>query len=106
MILVRNIFQVKFGKMKEAKEVWKISENELPNRPLRYVSGLERLPNGNTVFVNWQPGGRGVQLLPQITEVTKDKKIVWEYMNYAQLNSLSTVQIIDANVLKAGPALR
>ena len=23
MILVRNIFQVKFGKMKEAKEVWK-----------------------------------------------------------------------------------
>jgi outer membrane protein assembly factor BamB len=89
-----------------AKEVWKITENELPNRPLRYVSGLQRLPNGNTVFVNWQSGGRGVQLLPQITEVTKDKKIVWEYMNFAQLNTLSTVQIIDDNILKAGPALR
>ena len=91
---------------KEAKEVWKITENELPDRSLQYVSGLQRLPNGNTVFVNWQPGGRGVPRLPQITEVTRDKKIVWEYMNYAQLNQLSTVQIIDDNVLKAGPALR
>ncbi len=91
---------------KDAKEVWKITENELPERPLRSVAGLQRLSNGNTVFVNWQAGGRGVPRLPQITEVTKDKKIVWEYMNYAQLNMLSTVQIIDDNVLKAGPALR
>ena len=89
---------------KEANEVWKISENDLPNRSLRCVSGLQRLPNGNTVFVNGQPGGRGAS--PQITEVTRDKTIVWEYMNYAQLNSLSTVQIVDDNVLKAGPALR
>lgn len=91
---------------KDAKEVWKITENELPNRPLRNVSGLQRLLNGNTVFVNWQSGGRGVPPLPQITEVTRDKKIVWEYMNFAQLNALSTVQIIDPDVLKAGPALR
>jgi len=91
---------------KDAKEVWKIAENDLPDRPLRYVSGLQRLPNGNTVFVNWQSGGRGIQLLPQIVEVTKDKKIVWEYMNYAQLNSLSTVQVIDDELLKAGPSLR
>lgn len=87
---------------KDGKEVWKIAENDLPGRPLRYVSGLQRLPNGNTVFVNWQSSGR----MPQITEVNRDKQIVWEYSNYAQLTTLSTVQILDENVLKAGPALR
>ncbi|MGA2642655.1 MAG: hypothetical protein ABSG21_17335 [Spirochaetia bacterium] len=37
MILVRNIFQVKFGKMKEAKEAWKemlkLFPGQAPSRP-------------------------------------------------------------------------
>ena len=90
----------------DAKEVWKIAEHDLPDRPLSCVSGLQRLPNGNTVFVNWQAGGRDVPRVPQITEVTRDKRIVWEYTNFAQFNMLSTVQILDAAVLQAGPALR
>jgi len=88
---------------KDGKEVWKIAENDLPGRPLRCVSGIQRLPNGNTVFVNWQSGG---PRMPQITEVSRDKKIVWEYSNYIQLMALSTAQILDEDVLKAGPALR
>lgn len=88
---------------KDGKEVWKVAENDLPGRPLRYVSGLQRLPNGNTVVVNWQSGG---PRLPQIMEITRDKKIVWEYTNYIQLMALSTVQVVDESVLKAGPPLR
>jgi hypothetical protein len=91
---------------KDAKVVWKIGASDLPGRPLRYVSGVQRLPNGNTVFVNWEPQRRGVPSLPQITEVAPDKEIVWEYANFAQFNTLSTVQILDEEVLKAGPALR
>jgi len=88
---------------KDGKEVWKLAENDLPGRPLREVSGIQRLPNGNTVFVNWQSGG---PRLPQIMEVTRDKQVVWEYTNYIQLMALSTVHIIDEDILKAGPALR
>lgn len=88
---------------KDGKEVWKIGENDLPGRPLRCVSGIQRLPNGNTVIVNWQGGG---PRLPQIMEVNRSREIVWEYSNYIQLMALSTVHVIDENVLKAGPALR
>ncbi len=91
---------------KDGKEVWRIGENDLPDRPLRFVSGIQRLPNGNTVFVNWQSGGRGVPKYPQVTEVNRDKQVVWEFMNYAQFNALSTVQVVDEGVLKAGSALR
>lgn len=88
---------------KDGKEVWKLAENDLPGRPLRYAAGIQRLPNGNTVFVNWQAGG---PRLPQVMEVTRDKQVVWEYTNYVQLMALSTVQILDEEVLKSGPALR
>jgi outer membrane protein assembly factor BamB len=61
---------------KQKEIVWQLSENEIPGHPLRFVAGVCRLPNGNTMIVNW--GGHykeGVQ--PLAFEVTPDKKLVW-----------------------------
>ncbi|MFN0009158.1 MAG: aryl-sulfate sulfotransferase [Planctomycetota bacterium] len=38
-----------------------------------FISGAQRLPNGNTLICEGKPG--------RVFEVTKDGKIVWEYLN-------------------------
>ncbi|MDP6117652.1 MAG: hypothetical protein QGG53_37785 [Planctomycetota bacterium] len=82
------------------KVVWQIKENELPGNPLRFVAGLQRLPNGNTLVCNW--GGHGhVGKQPQIFEVTKDKKVVGELFDYKRFKTISGVCVLD---VKGDPA--
>ena len=33
--------------------VWQITKNELPGIELKFMTGMEILPNGNLVFTNW-----------------------------------------------------
>ena len=35
------------------KTVWAVEENDLPDNPLRFVAGMQRLPNGSTLVCNW-----------------------------------------------------
>ena len=76
------------------KIVWRIDENDLEGNPLRFVAGLHRLPNGNTVVCNW--GGHGhVGQQPQIFEVTPDKKVVWQVYDYKKFSTISNIQVLD-----------
>ncbi len=76
------------------KIVWQIDENDLPGNPLRFIAGFHRLPNGNTVVCNW--GGHGhVGEQPQLFEVTRDKKVVWQIFDYEKFSTISNVQILD-----------
>ena len=76
------------------KVVWKIEENDLPGNPLRFVAGIQRLPNGNTVVCNW--GGHGfLGKQPLIFEVTPDKKVVWQVEDHKQFKAISGVQVLD-----------
>lgn len=76
------------------KVVWQIGENDLPGQPLRFVAGLHRLPNGNTVVANW--GGHGkIGTQPHLFEVTRDKKVVWQVFDNKQFKTLSSVHILD-----------
>ena len=80
----------------DAKEnvVWQIGDNDLPGNPLRFVAGVQRLPNGNTVVCNW--GGHGhVGQQPQIFEVTRDKKVVWQVSDNQQFGTISNIQLLD-----------
>ena len=77
----------------QGKTVWEVGENDLPGNPLRFVAGMQRLPNGNTVVCNW--GGHGhVGQQPQIFEVTRDKKVVGEVFDFKQFGTLSGVFIL------------
>lgn len=76
------------------KVVWELNENDLPGNPLRLMAGCQRLPNGNTVFVNYLGHGHaGAQ--PHLLEVTRDKKVVWSFDDTNNFKALSQVQLLD-----------
>jgi len=78
---------------KDGKVVWEIKENDLPGNPLRFVAGMQRLANGNTVVCNW--GGHGhVRAQPQIFEVTRDKKIVGVLDDWKNFSTMSGVFVM------------
>ena len=76
--------------------VWQIGENDLPDNPLRFVAGVHRLANGDTVICNW--GGHGfVGKQPQVFEVTRDKKVVWQVFDNQQFGAISNIQVLDVD---------
>jgi hypothetical protein len=80
----------------DAKEqvVWELNENELPGRPLRLMGGMQRLPNGNTVFCNWLGHGHfGEQA--HVFELTQDKKVVWEFADHTNFKTINQIQLLD-----------
>ncbi len=89
----------------EGNVVWKVCRDDLPGRSLAFVAGLQRLPNGNTVFTNWH-GHEPNKEQPQVLEISPDKKVVWEYKDFTNLSYLSSIEILDKDVLQAGTPLR
>ena len=76
------------------KVVWEINENDLPNNPLRLAAGCQRLPNGNTIICNYLGHGF-IGKQAQFFEVTRDKKIVWEFHDDQQFKTVNQVQLLD-----------
>jgi len=78
---------------KAGKVVWEIKEKDLPGNPLRFVAGMQRLANGNTLVCNW--GGHGhIRGQPQIFEVTRDKKVVGVLDDWKQFKTITSVCVI------------
>jgi len=80
--------------------VWKIFNEDIPGAPLKFISGVHRLANGNTVFCNWLGHGQ-LGKAPHLFEVTPEKKVVWTYENPA-MQALGTVQVTDEGENLAG----
>ena len=77
------------------KVVWSVDENEIPGHPLRLISGLQRLPNGNTVVCNYLGHGHlGEQA--HVFELTPEKKIVWEVTDQKNFKVINQIQLLDA----------
>jgi hypothetical protein len=77
----------------QGREVWSVTEKELPGITLAWVTMVDRLPNGNTVIVNCHAGADN----PQIIEVTPEKKVVWTFKDYERFgNSLPVARVLDA----------
>ncbi len=76
------------------KVVWSLDENEVPGNPLRLMAGFQRLPNGNTIFCNYLGHGHlGKQ--PHFFEITRDKKVVWEFADHANFKTINQIQLLD-----------
>ena len=83
------------------KVVWELNENDLPGNTLRLMAGCQRLANGNTVFCVYLGHGHiGEQ--PQVIEVTRDKKVVWEQADHAHFKTINQIFLLD----EKGPAVR
>jgi outer membrane protein assembly factor BamB len=75
--------------------VWQITKNELPGIEMKFMTGMEILPNGNLVFTNWvghHPEGK----VTHAFEITRDKKLVWIYDDQSILKTMSSIQILDS----------
>jgi hypothetical protein len=57
--------------------VWQVSNDDFAEKPFQDPCGIQRLANGNTVIASY-----GAQKGIKIFEVTRDKKIVWTYLNH------------------------
>lgn len=76
--------------------VWSVSGDELPGVSLKFMSGLQRLPNGNTVMSNWLGHGN-LGKAPHLIEVTPEKKVVWTFADHRTMKTISSVQLIDVH---------
>jgi hypothetical protein len=79
---------------KDGKTVWEVTENELPGISLKFMTGLQRLPNGNTVISNWLGHGQFGKA-PHLIEVTRDKRVVWTFSDHQMMRTISSIQLLD-----------
>lgn len=74
--------------------VWELNENDVPGNPLRLMAGVQRLPNGNTIFCNYLGHGHlGEQ--PHCFELTREKKVVWSFADHAHFKTINQIQVLD-----------
>jgi hypothetical protein len=79
---------------RQNKVVWELKDGDIPGIPLRFIAGLHRLPNGNTVVCNW--GGHGYKgQQAQIFEVSRDKQLIGSVFDNDLFTMPSTIQILD-----------
>ena len=74
--------------------IWQLSKNELPGIELKFMTGMQCLPNGNLVLTNWL-GHNQFGKAPHAFEITRDKKVVWIYKDYTVLKTISSIQLLD-----------
>ena len=79
---------------KTGKTVWQVASDELPGISLKFMTGLQRLPNGNTVMTNWLGHGQFGKA-PHVIEVTPDKKVVWTFADHKTMKTISSIQLLD-----------
>ena len=77
---------------KAGKEVWRVTNDDLPGKPINDACGVQRLPNGNTVITSHHAGPGDVKL----TEVTRDKKVVWTHRD-PKAPGIHHFQVLDTN---------
>ena len=75
------------------KTVWEFSNKDVPDT-LKFMTGVQRLPNGNTVMTNWLGHGQFGKA-PHVLEVTPDKKIVWTFSDHKTMKTIASVQLLD-----------
>jgi hypothetical protein len=76
------------------KVVWQVQGDDLPGISLKFIAGVQRLPNGNTVIANWLGHGQFGKA-PHLIEIAPDRTVVWSYSDHENLRTVSSLQILD-----------
>ena len=73
--------------------VWEFGAKDAPELNLTWISSIQRLRNGNLLVGNFLRGqeGKGAHAF----EVTRDKKVVWQWSDHNLVKSLTTVRAIE-----------
>ena len=78
----------------DGKIVWSVTSDELPGISLKFMTGLQRLPNGNTIMSNWLGHGN-LGKAPHLIEVTPAKEVVWTFADHKTMKTISSVFLLD-----------
>lgn len=78
----------------DGKTVWEVKGDELAGISLKFIAGVQRLPNGNTVICNWLGHGQFGKA-PHLIEITSDKRVVWTFADHGTMKTVSSVQLLD-----------
>lgn len=76
--------------------VWQVQGNELAGVTLKFMAGLQRLPNGNTLMANWL-GHNQFGSTADLIEVTPDKRVVWTFSGGGDIRTISSALILDTS---------
>ena len=76
--------------------VWQLSKNDLQGIELKFMTGMQRLPDGNMVLTNWL-GHDQFGKAPHAFEVTREKKVVWVYRDDSFVKTMSSIQLLDVS---------
>jgi hypothetical protein len=80
--------------------VWSLTNKDLENQttpavnPLKFLTGFFLLPNGNIVLCSWVGHGFTGKA-PHLFEVTREKKIVWEYADHQNFKAIGSIFVLD-----------
>jgi hypothetical protein len=85
-----RVFEVDAG----GRTVWEVRGDELTGVSLKFIAGVQRLPNGNTVLCNWLGHGN-LGKAPHLVVVTRDKRVVWTFADHQTMKTVSSVQLLD-----------
>ena len=95
----------------KGKVVWSMTKKEIVEQLVpggkevdsgdALMTGIHALPNGNIVVANYFGHGKGPRGAV-LFEVTRDKKVVWQYTDKKATGAVTGVQLIDVK----GPVLR
>jgi len=77
------------------KMVWQVQGDELPGVSLRFMAGLERRPNGDTLMANWLGHRNQSGQTADLIEVTPDKRVVWKFSGGEEIKTISSALILD-----------
>ena len=66
----------------------------MPGVSLKFMAGLQRLPNGNTIMSNWLGHGQFGQA-PHLIEITRDKRVLWTFFDHQSMRTVSSLQLLD-----------
>ena len=73
--------------------VWEFSAKDAPEVNLTWASSIQPLKNGNLLIGNFLRGqeGKGAHVF----EVTRDKKVVWQFDDHAHFKTINQIQLLD-----------
>ncbi|MEI6675902.1 MAG: hypothetical protein WCO57_12070 [Verrucomicrobiota bacterium] len=74
--------------------VWQVQGDEVAGHSLKFPTGIQRLPNGNTLICNWLGHGQFGKS-PHLVEVTPDKRAVWSFADHKAVRTISNVVLLD-----------
>lgn len=87
---------MEFNPRKEV--VWQLTNEDFPDdNPLKFIGGMQYIPEKGILFTNWQGHGKNEQK-PNMMLVDRDKNLKYAFPPHDAITTLSSVFVIDTGM--------